>query len=216
MRIKQQVAFRKLFSVPQPTPHQIKSYYVFGTKIFLRRYTEIYRRLLSKYFKNAVLGRQEVVQIFFLTPNSNMSAGKLLKSERFLAVLREHIFFNVKRVEVRKWVRFFARNYIVKWMISFASFCWLWDFLLQNLKLKRNSDDVHWNVWVNIKKLYAQKSQKKNSKYEILNYLYFGPNFVFRGLLQGVLASVFFLIFRRQPTMAFDIFAQHFYYLILH
>ena len=174
MRIKQQVAFRKLFSVPQPTPHQIKSYYVFGTKIFLRRYTEIYRRLLSKYFKNAVLGRQEVVQIFFLTPNSNMSAGNLLKSERFLAVLREHIFFNVKRVEVRKWVRFFARNYIVKWMISFASFCWLWDFLLQNLKLKRNSDDVHCNVWVNIKKLYAQNSQKKNSKYEIL---FFGDCF---------------------------------------
>ena len=34
----------------------------FGTKIFLRRYTEIYRHLISKCFKNAVLGRQEMVQ----------------------------------------------------------------------------------------------------------------------------------------------------------
>ena len=47
---------------PQPTPHQIKSYYVFGTKIFLWRYTEIYRHLLSKCFKNAVLWRQEMMQ----------------------------------------------------------------------------------------------------------------------------------------------------------
>ena len=47
---------------PQPTPHQIKSYYVSGTKILLRRYTEIYRHLLSKYFKDAVLGRQEMMQ----------------------------------------------------------------------------------------------------------------------------------------------------------
>ena len=46
----------------QPTPHKIKSYYVFGTKIFLRRYTEIYKHLLSKCFKNAVPGRQEMVQ----------------------------------------------------------------------------------------------------------------------------------------------------------
>ena len=49
-------------SLPQPTPHQIKSYYVSGTKILLRRYTEKYRHLLSKYFKNAVLGRQEMMQ----------------------------------------------------------------------------------------------------------------------------------------------------------
>ena len=47
---------------PQPTPHQIKSYYVSGTKILLRRYTELYKHLLSKRFKNAVLGRQEMMQ----------------------------------------------------------------------------------------------------------------------------------------------------------
>ena len=47
---------------PQTTPNQIKSYYIFGIKIFLQRYTEIYRHLLWKCFKNAVLGRQEMVQ----------------------------------------------------------------------------------------------------------------------------------------------------------
>ena len=36
------------------------------------------------------------VQMFFLTPNSNIIAEKFVKSERFLAVLQEHIIFNVK------------------------------------------------------------------------------------------------------------------------
>ena len=47
---------------PQPTPHQIKSYYVSGTKILIRRYTKIYRHLISKCFKNAVFGRQAMIQ----------------------------------------------------------------------------------------------------------------------------------------------------------
>ena len=34
-------------------------------------------------------------------------------------------------------MRFFERNCIVKWVIFFASFCWLWDFLLENLILKK-------------------------------------------------------------------------------
>ena len=78
--------------------------------------------------------RKGAVQIFFLTPNRNMSAGKFAKSERLLAVLREDIIFNVKWVEVRKIVEW---NCIVKCVIFFASFCWLWDFLLENLKLRK-------------------------------------------------------------------------------
>ena len=114
--------------------------------------------------------RKGAVQIFFLTPNRNMSAGKFAKSERLLAVLREDIIFNVKWVEARKIVE---RNCIVKCVIFFANFCWLWDFLLENLKLrKKNSGDVNWNVWRNIKTLYARSSifEKKNSNYEILNH----------------------------------------------
>ena len=37
---------------------------------------------------------------------------------------------------------------------------------------------------------------------------FFGPNFVSWGLLWGVLASVFLLIFRRRPTMVGDTFTQ--------
>ena len=54
--------FKKIIQ-PPPTPsHQIKSYYVFETKIFLGRFTELYRDFLSKWYKNAVFGRQEMVQ----------------------------------------------------------------------------------------------------------------------------------------------------------
>ena len=75
-----------------------------GNNFFIRRYIEIYRHLLSKCFKNAVLGRQEIVvlQIFFLASHRNMFAGKFIKSERFLAVFREHIIFKVKWVKVCK------------------------------------------------------------------------------------------------------------------
>ena len=67
-RAKQQATLRKLFSLPQPPYHQIKSCYGFETKLFLERYTEIYRHFFSKCFMKVVLGRQEMVQCkcFFL------------------------------------------------------------------------------------------------------------------------------------------------------
>ena len=40
--------------------------------------------------------------MIFRTPNRNMFAEKFVKSEKFLAVLWEHIIFNVKWVEVHK------------------------------------------------------------------------------------------------------------------
>ena len=58
-RSKQRAALRKFFSFAPTHPHRIKSYYVSGTKILLRRFIEICRHLLSKCFKNAVLVRQE-------------------------------------------------------------------------------------------------------------------------------------------------------------
>ena len=50
--------------------------------------------------------------------------------------------------------------------------------------------------------------KKNNSKYEILNHLYFDPNFVFWGDCFRVFQSMFFLIFRHRPTMVADIFTQ--------
>ena len=60
-----------------------------------------------------------------------------------------HFIFNVKRVEIRKMSEVFWAN----------MFCWLWDFLLEiwNQK-KKKFDAVYWNMWINIKKLYARNN----------------------------------------------------------
>ena len=127
---------------------------------------------------------------------------------------------------------------IVQWVVFFDCFCWLWDFLLKNLKLKKNSDDVHWNAWKfkktlmmstgtcgNLKRLWwcplervggykkvvcPKKYFRKKKKfiYEILNHSYFGLNFVFWGTTLWRFSQYFFPIFRRPPAMLFDIFTH--------
>ena len=65
-----------------------------------------------------------------------------------------------------------------------ASFYWLWYLLLENMKLKKNSDDIHWNIWTNIKTLYAHNNifkKKRIPNMRFLNHLYYGQNFVFLG-----------------------------------
>ena len=66
---KQQSALRKLFRLPATHPHQVKPYYVFGTKFFSRRYIEIHRNLLSKCIKKVVLGRQKRKCFFWCSAN---------------------------------------------------------------------------------------------------------------------------------------------------
>ena len=81
-RLKQRVALEKLFSLPPSNPRKIKCYYVFGTKSFLRRYTEICRHFLSKHFKNGVLECQEMVQCTFflwLHAETCLCARKLVR-----------------------------------------------------------------------------------------------------------------------------------------
>ena len=94
-------------------------------------------------------------------------------------------------------------------MIFSASFCWSSDFLLENVELK-NSNDVHWNVWMNIKKLYNHNKtfKKQNSKCEILNHLYFGSSFIFGGTALRCFSLYFFKIFYRRLTIVGDIFTQ--------
>ena len=80
-----------------------------------------------------------------------------------------------------KWVKFFAR------FVDFRTFCWK----VKKIKKKTNSDNVHWNVWTNIKMLHArnwnnifEKKKKKripNIRFWII-YILLGISF-FSGLL---------------------------------
>ena len=81
-------------------------------KIFLRIHTKIYKVLLSKCFKNAVLGASK---------NGTV-----------------HVYWKICKV--------FEQNCIVKWVIFFASFCWLCNFLLENLKLQKKNKKKQKNV----------------------------------------------------------------------
>ena len=90
---------------PSPNPPPLdKMLLRLWNKNFL---TEIYRNIQTFAFKvlqkcSSWASRNIAAQMFSLTPSRNMSVGKYLKLERFLAVLREHIICNVKSVEVRK------------------------------------------------------------------------------------------------------------------
>ena len=98
-------------------------------------------------------------------------------------------------------MRCFERNCTAKWVIFFASLSLLWDFLLENLKLKKlwwcpleDMDDYKKFFWP---KLYFQD---KNYKCEILNHLYFCPNFAFLLTASVRFGQCSFLIFCRRPT----------------
>ena len=47
-------------------------------------------------------------------------------------------FIMLSELRFVKWVRLFERNCFVNWVIFFANFCWIWDFLAENLKLIDN------------------------------------------------------------------------------
>ena len=99
-------ALRKLFSLPPTHLSADKILLPLWNKYFL---AEIYRNIQAFALKvlqecSSWASRNVPVQMFFLTPNRNIFAGEF---ERFLAVLREHIIFNVNWVEVRKMNEFF-------------------------------------------------------------------------------------------------------------
>ena len=106
---------RPLKEIIQPPPTPIppdKILVGLWNKIFLERHTETYIYLLSRCSKKVVLGHQEMMQckLFFLTPNRNMSAGKFLNWEGFLAVFWEHFSFNFKRVDICKMRGLLSKN----------------------------------------------------------------------------------------------------------
>ena len=148
MRPKQWTALKKLFSLP-PTPDpQDKILRCLWDKHFL---TKICRNIQIFFFKElqerSSLGCQEMAECkcFFLTHQRNMFAGNFVKWEGFLVVFQEHLIFNVKWIELHKMSEVFWAKLYCKVTLN-DSFCWQWDFPLENLKYKKNSDDVHWNV----------------------------------------------------------------------
>ena len=111
---------------PNPTPHQIKFLEQDLERVWNKNFlTEIYRNIQTFAFKvfqkcSSWESRNGAVQMFFSNTKQKHFAGKFVKSERLLAVLQEHIFFNVKWVEVHKMsVKFFEWNCIVIW-VSFS------------------------------------------------------------------------------------------------
>ena len=108
---------KKIIQLPPPNP-------LSADKIWLclwnkNLFTEIYKSIQTFAFKvlqecGSWASRNREVQMSFLTPNRNLFAGIFVKSERFLAVLREYIAFNINWVEIRKmsevfWVKLYCK-----------------------------------------------------------------------------------------------------------
>ena len=80
------------------------------------------------------------------------------------------------------------------------------DFLLENLNIKKNSDDVQWNVWTNIKTLYARNNIfKKRIPNMIFWIIYIFVQMSFVGTALGRFSQCFFFNFL-SPTIVADIF----------
>ena len=112
-RPKQRRTLRILFSLPPFYPSRDKTLLRLWIKKIVK---EIYRNIQRFAFKvlQECSSRNGAVQISFLTPNRNMFTGKFVKLERFLAVLREHIIFNVKWVVVCKMSQIFRAKLYCK------------------------------------------------------------------------------------------------------
>ena len=102
--------------------------------------TEMYRKIQTFAFKvlqefSSWALRNGAVQMFFLTPNRKMLAGKFVKWERFLAALWEYIIFSVKWVEVVKMSEVFWAKLYWKMSDRFSQF--LFDLRLFARKSKK-------------------------------------------------------------------------------
>ena len=105
-------------------------------------------------------------QSFFFDTNQKHVCGKIYKVIKVFGCVAEVSFLQwLADLRFVKWVGFFERSCIVKLVIFFASFCWLWAFLLENLKLR-----------------------------QILQ-IFFGQNFVFLEFFWDVSASVILKFF---------------------
>ena len=156
MRLKQWAVLNKLFRLPKTQPPRDEILLRLWNKHFL---TKIYRNIQTTNicFQSAsrlrYLGVKKWCSANILPDTKQkMHARKFVKSERFLAVLREILLSMSSELRFIKLMRFFwaklyckncknsknCRNCFVK-IIFFISFCCFWQFLLENLKLKETS-----------------------------------------------------------------------------
>ena len=150
---------------PQPTTPPPPSPSSPSDKILVRLWKknvlmEIYRNIQTFAFRvlqkcSSFASRNGAAQMFFWHQAETCLLENLWSQKGFWPCCGRILFSMSCELRFLKWVRSFERNCIVKWVIFFASFYWLCDFLLENMKIKKNSDDVHWNVWANTKALHA-------------------------------------------------------------
>ena len=148
---------KEIFQPPLTHPSPDKILLRLWNKNFI---TEIYRNIQTFTFKvlqgcGSWASRNDAVQMLLLTSNRNMLAGKFVKSERVLAVLRVQFVVNVKLVEIRKMGEVFWAKLYCKMSDFFRYFLLALRLSARKSDIKNNSDNVHWNVWANIKNLYA-------------------------------------------------------------
>ena len=187
-RPKPQATLRKLFS---PPPDNM--FFLLWNKNFL---TAIYRNIQTLAFQ--VLGecscwasRNGAVQVVFSGTNQKHVCWKICKARKdFWLCCWSMFFIMLSELRFLKWVRFFERSCIVKRVIFFASFCWLWDFLPGNLKLT-----YELQIWS-------------------FESFFSGPNLFFWDCLGRFRAFYYtnFKISCRRPTMVTDIFTQRPYH----
>ena len=123
--------------------------------------------------------------MFFLTPNRNMFTRKFVRSEKLLAVLREHIIFYVKLVEVRKMSEVFWAKLYCRISDLFSSF-------LKSVLYTGTCGRILF-------------SKKEFQIWDFESHI-FWSSFVFQGTALGRFSHFFFFffIFYRRPTMVAD------------
>ena len=107
--------------------HQIKVSYVSGTNIFKWRFTGIYRHLLFMCSENAVLEPLEMVERKCFSDTNLKHVFGCVVGVYFLLCWESWDSEN-------EWG--FLSKTVLYWVMFFASFCWLRDFLPENLKLE--------------------------------------------------------------------------------
>ena len=122
---------------PPPTPYPTNKILLrLWNKNFLR---EMYRNIQTFAFKvlqkfSSWASLNGAVQFFFWHQTETYLLENFVKWKVFWLCFESILFLMSSELKFVKQVKFFEWHCIVKWVIFFASFYWLRDFLLENLE----------------------------------------------------------------------------------